>query len=95
MEDVDMDMVIDFDEPMPVDYPPVEVDLPEQVAPLPLNRGDAVPNKLHIRGLDDLTTENITSYSLEHFPIHTPIVEWIDGDDQRYHRQLILLLMII
>ena len=80
MEDVDMDMVIDFDEPIPEDYPQIEIDEPEQAVPHLTEAGDAVPNKLHLRGLDDLTTENITSYSLEYFPQHTPRVEWIDGD---------------
>ena len=80
---MDMDMVIDFEDPAPQDYPQIqiEIDTPQQEASPPLNAGDAVPNKIYIRGLDDLTTENITSYSLEHFPIHTPVVEWIDGDN--------------
>ena len=38
-----------------------------------------VPDKVHIRGVDDLTTEDIKAFSLEHSP-DSPVarVEWID-----------------
>ena len=37
------------------------------------------PHKVHIRGLDDLTTENIREFALEHFPTAKPSrIEWID-----------------
>jgi len=39
----------------------------------------AAPNKIHIRGVDDLTTNDIKTFSAEHYPHHPPIqVEWID-----------------
>lgn len=41
--------------------------------------GTATAHKVHIRGLDDLTTADIKAFSSEHFPSHLPVrVEWID-----------------
>jgi len=38
-----------------------------------------VRHKVHIRGLDDLTTRDIKDFSGEHFPTDAPVrVEWID-----------------
>ena len=37
------------------------------------------PHKVHIRGVDDLTTEDLKDFSAEHFPSEPPLrVEWID-----------------
>ena len=37
------------------------------------------PHKIHVRGLDDLTTNDVTEYLAEHYSPHTlPRVEWID-----------------
>lgn len=37
------------------------------------------PEKVHIRGVDDLTTEDIITFTAEHFPSIAPIrIEWID-----------------
>lgn len=37
------------------------------------------PEKVHIRGVDDLTTEDIMTFTAEHFPSVAPIrIEWID-----------------
>lgn len=39
----------------------------------------ATPHKIHIRGVDDLTTADIKSFSAEHFPLEVPArIEWID-----------------
>jgi hypothetical protein len=38
-----------------------------------------VPNKLHIRGLDNLTTKDIRTFALEHYGENAPEhIEWID-----------------
>ena len=38
-----------------------------------------VPHKIHIRGVDDLTTNDIRAFSSEHFTSHQPSqIEWID-----------------
>lgn len=60
---------MDFSEPQsaPTEPPPS--------APID---AEIVSNKIHIRGLDDLTTKHIQTFSLEHFPEHSPKVEWID-----------------
>ncbi|KAI9724797.1 MAG: hypothetical protein M1812_000073 [Candelaria pacifica] len=37
------------------------------------------PHKVHIRGLDNLTTEDIKAFAKEYFPVDQPIrIEWID-----------------
>ncbi len=37
------------------------------------------PEKVHIRGVDDLTTEDIKAFAAEHFPSMSPLrIEWID-----------------
>lgn len=37
------------------------------------------PHKIHIRGVDDLTTEDLKAFSAEHFPSESPLrIEWID-----------------
>lgn len=39
----------------------------------------ATPHKIHVRGVDDLTTADIKAFSAEHFPSEAPTrVEWID-----------------
>ncbi len=41
--------------------------------------GNETPHKIHIRGVDDLTTDDIKAFSTEHFPDGPPVrVEWID-----------------
>ena len=38
-----------------------------------------MPHKVHIRGLDDLTTTDIRTFSLEHYSSHPPSrIEWLD-----------------
>ena len=39
---------------------------------------DLASDKVHIRGLDDLTTKDIEFFSLEHFSIAPERIEWID-----------------
>ena len=41
--------------------------------------GNAVAHKIHIRGVDDLTTDDLKAFAAEHHSIDVPIrVEWID-----------------
>ena len=40
---------------------------------------NTTPHKVHIRGVDDLTTDDIKALSIEHFPSDSPTrIEWID-----------------
>ena len=55
-----------------------QVTSPPEAPALPTD--EPVLNKVHIRGLDDLTTKDIESFSIEHFPSHKPKVEWVDGE---------------
>lgn len=41
--------------------------------------GSTIPHKVHIRGVDDLTTSDIKAFSIESFPLESPTrIEWID-----------------
>jgi hypothetical protein len=43
------------------------------------NATDAAPEKVHLRGLDNLTTKDIRAFSAEYFESHKPVhIEWID-----------------
>lgn len=42
-----------------------------------------MPTKIHLRGLDALTTKDIEAYAAEHFPAEKPKVEWVDGEKLR------------
>lgn len=44
-----------------------------------MNDARLAPAKVHIRGLDSLTTAEIRGFALEHFPAEKPVrIEWID-----------------
>lgn len=44
-----------------------------------ISDSEIAPHKLHLRGLEDLTTSDIRTFSSEHYPTNTPPrVEWID-----------------
>ncbi|KAG8526883.1 uncharacterized protein KY384_008312 [Bacidia gigantensis] len=47
-------------------------------SPLLMSPEEIAANKVHLRGLDDLSTENIKQYSLEHFGTQWERLEWID-----------------
>ncbi|MCJ1310918.1 hypothetical protein MMC25_004586 [Agyrium rufum] len=86
-QDMDIDMDIDLG---PVDIPeekalieheiPMQSDAPqeEQIPEIP--NGDVLQEKIHIRGLDNLTTSNILQYVKDHltFEENLPRLEWID-----------------
>ena len=40
------------------------------------------PDRVHIRGLDDLKNNDIKAFALAHFAAHEPKIEWIDGQCQ-------------
>ncbi|KAL8759859.1 MAG: hypothetical protein Q9184_003496 [Pyrenodesmia sp. 2 TL-2023] len=41
--------------------------------------GDAIIHKIHIRGVDDLTTDDLKAFAAEHHPVDLPTrIEWID-----------------
>ena len=47
--------------------------------PLHVHAEDVTPHKLHIRGLDDLTTDQIIAFTADHLSSDSPTrVEWID-----------------
>lgn len=59
------------------DVPPGNSYSPEK--PLELISEQTVPHKIHIRGIDDLTTNDIRAFSTEHYSSHPPLqIEWID-----------------
>lgn len=52
---------------------------PDSITPAVVSdRKDIASNKVYIRGLDELTTEDIRSFALEQFTIPPERVEWID-----------------
>ena len=66
-------------EPQPDSDPFAFNQLTSPEAPV-LPSDEPVLHKVHIRGLDDLTTKDIEAFSTEHFPSHKPKVEWVDGE---------------
>jgi hypothetical protein len=40
---------------------------------------EPVLNKVHIRGLDELTTTDIETYATQYYVAQKPKVEWVDG----------------
>lgn len=50
-----------------------------QFDPGQITQENVTPHKIHIRGLDDLTTNDITEYVAEHYSSDTSLrIEWID-----------------
>ncbi|KAI9741013.1 MAG: hypothetical protein M1834_002724 [Cirrosporium novae-zelandiae] len=43
-----------------------------------LESNHTTPNKIHIRGLDDLTTGDVKAFTTTHFSIEEPKIEWIN-----------------
>ncbi|MCJ1403566.1 hypothetical protein MMC11_006789 [Xylographa trunciseda] len=83
--DIDIDLGPDFTDPMQMGYalvPSSEIQsLDTQLSqPLPnITSEQTVPNKIHIRGVDDLTTDDIRAFSVENYSTHSPSrIEWVD-----------------
>ncbi|PYH90066.1 hypothetical protein BO71DRAFT_388353 [Aspergillus ellipticus CBS 707.79] len=79
---MDIDMEIDLG-PLPeaehIDTEPTFMTGTAQDGSLDHLDAEAQYEKVHIRGVDELTTENIKRFAVEHFPMEEPSrVEWID-----------------
>ena len=73
--DIDLGPMDDFNEPSAVADNTSEYVIPSSH----VLDSELAPNKVHIRGLEDLTTSDIRAFSAEHYPSETPPrVEWID-----------------
>ncbi|KAL8823448.1 MAG: hypothetical protein Q9191_005847 [Dirinaria sp. TL-2023a] len=90
-DEMDIDISIDLDplgdgQPFQsgIDQPNLTIAQTQGSGHTPLDpgqttQGDVTTHKIHIRGLDDLTTNDITEYVAEHYSSHTPSrIEWID-----------------
>ncbi|KAK1139963.1 hypothetical protein N8T08_011040 [Aspergillus melleus] len=82
--DASMDMDLDLDlgpipEPEPIDAYPATADAMAQDGAADHLTEDAQYEKVHVRGVDELTTDNIKQFATTHFPAEEPSrVEWID-----------------
>ena len=73
--DIDLGSVDDFNEDLAVTETISEYAVPSSQ----ISDSELVLHKLHIRGLEDLTTSDIKAFSAEYYPSGTPLrVEWID-----------------
>lgn len=73
--DIDLGSIDDFNDSLAVTNT-----ISEHVVPSSqISDSELVLHKIHIRGLEDLTTSDIKAFSAEHYPSETPLrVEWID-----------------
>ena len=73
--DIDLGSIDDFNESAAVpDKSSEYTDPSSQVLD-----SELIPNKVHVRGLEDLTTSDIKAFSAEHYSSEAPLrVEWID-----------------
>lgn len=73
--DIDLGSMDDLNEPLAVQEKISAYAVPSSQ----VLDSELAPNKVHIRGLEDLTTSDIRAFSAEHYPSETPLrVEWID-----------------
>ena len=73
--DIDLGSIDDFDEPLAVTNTNSKHAVPASQIP----DSELAPHKVHIRGLEHLTTSDIKAYCAEHYPSETsPRIEWID-----------------
>ncbi|MCJ1439298.1 hypothetical protein MMC27_008690 [Xylographa pallens] len=83
--DIDIDLGPDFTDPTQLGYAPVPSSEAQsenaQLSQLLPNitSEQTVPHKVHIRGVDDLTTNDIRAFSVENYSTHPPSrIEWVD-----------------
>ncbi|MCJ1394057.1 hypothetical protein MMC18_006935 [Xylographa bjoerkii] len=83
--DIDIDLGLDYTDSMQLGYAPVSTsEVPSENTHLSQPSPDipseqTVPYKIHIRGVDDLTTDDIRTFSLENYSTHPPLrIEWVD-----------------
>ncbi|KAL9024389.1 MAG: hypothetical protein Q9196_006555 [Gyalolechia fulgens] len=83
----DMEMDVDFD------LGPVDTASPGALIPdvselnnaIDLPAGVVVPHKVHIKGVDDLTTDDLRTFAAEHHPTDVPIrIDWIDDTSANF-----------
>lgn len=73
--DIDLGSMDDFNEPVAVPDQRSEYAGPSSQ----VLDSELIPTKVHVRGLEDLTTSDIKAFSAEHFSSESPLrVEWID-----------------
>ncbi len=73
--DIDLGSMDDFSEPLALTNTISEYAVPSSQ----ISDSELAPHKVHIRGLEDLTTSDIKAFSAEHYPTgNQPRVEWID-----------------
>jgi len=51
---------------------------PRAMTPSDLPAEEPVLHKVHLRGVDDLSSNDLLTFASTHFPSHAPTVEWID-----------------
>ena len=70
-----------------VDQETIQIEVPttQSLSSIPvsgitdISSEQTIPHKIHIRGVDDLTTEDIKAFSTQHYPSDPPTrIEWID-----------------
>ncbi|MCJ1479044.1 hypothetical protein MMC13_007728 [Lambiella insularis] len=83
--DIDIDLGPEYVEAAEYAYVPItssDIQLTNSESPekpSELTSEQTVPHKIHIRGVDDLTTNDIRAFSIGHYPSHSPLqIEWID-----------------
>ena len=73
--DIDFGSVDDVNEPLALTNTISEYAVPSSH----ISGSGLTPHKVYVRGLEDLTTSDIRTFSLEHYPTKSPPrVEWID-----------------
>ena len=74
--DIDLGSVDDFNEPLAVTNTSAEYAVPSNR----ISDSELAPHKVYICGVEELTTSDIQTFSLEHYPLtkNPPRVEWID-----------------
>ncbi|KAG9650642.1 hypothetical protein KCU64_g8994, partial [Aureobasidium melanogenum] len=92
MADIDMDVDMDIDlgldpeiaqleaEAMKIEARSAQIDAQDVPTTAPAdNLDELAPTKVHIRGLDNLTTDNIRQFAAEYYSLDNfQRVEWID-----------------
>ena len=73
--DIELGSIDHFNEPLA----PTNTISEHAVPSSQFSDSELAPHKVHIRGLEDLTTSDIQAFSAEHYPtVSAPRVEWID-----------------
>ena len=69
----------EYQDSVPNNQPQVHSSFQGNRESLSIDRDQITPQKIHIQGVDDLTTEDLKTYSVEHYPTNVPSrIEWID-----------------